>query len=719
MASAGTVTLDLDANSVKLIRELQKAQTQTKKSTTSMADDAKKAFASMKDNALTATKYIAGIATAAAAAGAAIFKSQSQALDSLAKTADLLGIQQERLQALQVAANLNGVSDLNKQMTNLQRNLGNAARNGGRLADTFKDVGVPVQELLQMAPDKQLEALAKALADVEDRTVRTSIATELFGKEGRSMLKLLEQMSAEGLDPTVKLLEDMGFALSRIDTAKVERANDELEIAGLAFKGLQQQFTVGVSTAVASVASMFTETVKGSNNIADSVEEFMNTLIIGAINLSATLGRFLEPIKNGIADIWQSFTALPAWAKEIGIVGAILLGPKGLIAVGLMSKAIDDWKVTAQWWEAYKNGNIGFSEWFTAGNDQARERLKQLQEDAGKTVAQFRRRPADEGLEGWAPANIKLPEVEAAGETEFSIIDFLFGSDGKQKNDWDAWAENMRNSYMMTFNRIKADVQSVNGEEGTISDFVVGETDPALARLNSMLQSIANSTKTQIEQLQERIDMVKDAINQGITQPFIEAGTTGEEVLRRLEEQMEGLKNKTEQTGGAMEEFGRQAARNLQSSFAQFLFDPFQDGLKGMLRGFIDMIRKMVAEVMAAQILQAMFGGLAGSANPVVAAFGGGFGGVRDVGGRGEAGKAYVINPKAGPELFVPDSAGQFIPNIDEAAGSGMNLSLVIDAKDAGAESRIRDMINREMLPQIIMAAKNETINSIRRPRFA
>ena len=38
-ASAGTVTLDLDANSVKLLRELQKAERSTKKSAGNMGAD--------------------------------------------------------------------------------------------------------------------------------------------------------------------------------------------------------------------------------------------------------------------------------------------------------------------------------------------------------------------------------------------------------------------------------------------------------------------------------------------------------------------------------------------------------------------------------------------------------------------------------------------------------------------------------------------------------
>jgi tape measure domain-containing protein len=65
-----------------------------------------------------------------------------------------------------------------------------------------------------------------------------------------------------------------------------------------------------------------------------------------------------------------------------------------------------------------------------------------------------------------------------------------------------------------------------------------------------------------------------------------------------------------DQFGQQADQFAEQAARNIQDSFADFLFDPFQDGLKGMLRGFVDTIRRIIAEALAADIAHALgFGG--------------------------------------------------------------------------------------------------------------
>ena len=51
-----------------------------------------------------------------------------------------------------------------------------------------------------------------------------------------------------------------------------------------------------------------------------------------------------------------------------------------------------------------------------------------------------------------------------------------------------------------------------------------------------------------------------------------------------------------------MSVFAEQAARNLQDALADFLFDPFEDGLEGMLKSFSDTLRRMAAEVVAAQL---------------------------------------------------------------------------------------------------------------------
>jgi uncharacterized protein (DUF433 family) len=57
-----------------------------------------------------------------------------------------------------------------------------------------------------------------------------------------------------------------------------------------------------------------------------------------------------------------------------------------------------------------------------------------------------------------------------------------------------------------------------------------------------------------------------------------------------------------------LSEFWLEASRNTQNILADFLFDPFKDGLKGLAQSFADMLQRMAAEAVAAQIASKIFG---------------------------------------------------------------------------------------------------------------
>jgi hypothetical protein len=132
--------------------------------------------------------------------------------------------------------------------------------------------------------------------------------------------------------------------------------------------------------------------------------------------------------------------------------------------------------------------------------------------------------------------------------------------------------------------------------------------------------------------------------------------------------------------------FAQQAASNIQSAFADFLFDPFSNGLKGMVKGFIDAIRRMIAELMASYLLRQFFqwmsgfGGITGTVGTMaVKALTG-----RAMGGPVSSGTPYMVGER-GPELFVPGASGTIVPN---HAMGGVTVSPVynIDARGATAD---------------------------------
>jgi hypothetical protein len=142
-----------------------------------------------------------------------------------------------------------------------------------------------------------------------------------------------------------------------------------------------------------------------------------------------------------------------------------------------------------------------------------------------------------------------------------------------------------------------------------------------------------------------------------------------------------------------MTQFAIEGARNMQDAFADFLFDPFDKGMSGMLESFGNTIKRMLANAAASQILGALFGSEFGKTGEIGGVLGGVLGdifkgasgasgssggsesaimsaiyGIGNIagsffaeGGRPTLGKLAVVGER-GPELFVPDTAGEIIP---------------------------------------------------------
>lgn len=79
-----------------------------------------------------------------------------------------------------------------------------------------------------------------------------------------------------------------------------------------------------------------------------------------------------------------------------------------------------------------------------------------------------------------------------------------------------------------------------------------------------------------------------------------------DEIIKNITDATKDAKDKL----GELDTFASRAAKNIQNSMADFLFNPFDKGLKGMAQGFGTMLQKMIAEAVAADLARKLFGGL-------------------------------------------------------------------------------------------------------------
>jgi len=259
------------------------------------------------------------------------------AIDDLAKSADRMGVATEELQTFRLAADLAGISSesLTTAFRFSQRALSEAASGTKEYADSFQMLGLSTAALRQMGAAEQFQAIVTALQKVTDQTDRTRLAMELFGRSGTQMLTF----DAASMADAARTIDQMGGAISRIDAAKVEAAQDAMTRTKAAVSILWAELTIKLAPAIEGLADKLT------NLIA-----WFGGLDAGAVKAAAEMtafavafGTVLWLIPRVVAGVRAVVSALQAMATAQAITTA-LSGPAGwarlAIAAGVAAGAV-------------------------------------------------------------------------------------------------------------------------------------------------------------------------------------------------------------------------------------------------------------------------------------------------------------------------------------------------------------------------------------------
>ena len=207
---------------------------------------------------------------------------------------------------------------------------------------------------------------------------------------------------------------------------------------------------------------------------------------------------------------------------------------------------------------------------------------------------------------------------------------------------------------------------------------------------------------------------------------LLRTGATDQDTYNRaIDEANATLASATRETDDLAE-----AAQQLGLTFSSAFEDAILRGAR--LRDLLQGIAQDIARIIVRQtITQPLAGGITGLISQAGSLLGSLFtggptaapdkvvnlnGGFKAEGGPVSRGMNYVVGEQ-GPELFVPSAAGTIVP-AGRFGGGGpvVNQSYTIDARgaDAGSEARLRALV-----PQIIAAARDGTLDAIRRGGYA
>lgn len=187
----------------------------------------------------------------------------------------------------------------------------------------------------------------------------------------------------------------------------------------------------------------------------------------------------------------------------------------------------------------------------------------------------------------------------------------------------------------------------------------------------------------------------------------------GDVISGAVASQFDKSTKKVKEATDDISQFSIQAARNIQDTLGDSVYQMLTGNFKGIAESWSNMILRMVSQAYAAQLGQALFGGLGGgggggffgkllgsAVQGIAGMFGGGMfanastfsmggslsamtnavlAGARADGGPVISGKTYLVGER-GPELFTPGASGAITPN-----GAGGNV--VVNVINQGGQN--------------------------------
>ena len=389
----GSIFVDLGVNTGRFKADLKQANSASAKFQRGVRRSFRSARVSVsKMGGAVGSLKLQIIALAGPAALGLLVKSSFEAGDALAKTADKLGLTTERLAGLQLAARLTGVEQktMNKALTKQQKAIFDANRGLLTYKQHFDALNLSTAELMEMSPDEQFVTIAEALNKVENQTLKTAIAYDVFGGRGTALLNTLK-LGKEGLDAISAEAVAFGTAISRVDAAKIEAANDAMARAGEVVRGAGLTIATELSPVVKALADDFSDAAVANGGFRKEIEAGIRTTIVaGVVMVDA-----FEAVGDAAGEVWDGFTSLPSWVQQAGVAGAILGGKKGIAIVLGISKLTDSLGTTLEGFEAVAADKFSFAELASANHAELKALLDSTKTDFEKAMEAFRE--AEEG----------------------------------------------------------------------------------------------------------------------------------------------------------------------------------------------------------------------------------------------------------------------------------------------------------------------------------
>jgi hypothetical protein len=287
------------------------------------------------------TNQLGKLGVAATAAGAAIgikFVNDSlDAIDSQAKLAKQLNTTSVSIATLERATDRSGISMANVETAakNLDIALGEAQQGTGVAVETLERLNLTAKDLEGMTLDKKILTINEAIKQNIPVVERGAAAADLFGKKAGFAVT---QLDAETIQAAKEEVIGFGVAVSDVDAAKIENANDAMGNISLAVKGVSNQLTVTLAPILELIANDFK---KAAIQTGGFKEEGV-AAVQGVASAVGFLGHAFRGVEIALAGLDVGFQTLKTGALGIGAIFSDEMAAAADQAAGDMAVSIDE-----------------------------------------------------------------------------------------------------------------------------------------------------------------------------------------------------------------------------------------------------------------------------------------------------------------------------------------------------------------------------------------
>lgn len=327
MSKIGQLTVDLRLVSQKFTQGLKKANG----SLNNFRNQAQKATRSLGG-------VKAGLAGVLGVAGISAMVNQSlKSADALAKMSDRLNISTESLSAFQHLVQLNGATSeqFEKGLQRMARSIGEAEQGFGTGKRALDTLGISIEELNGLSADQQFIKISEAISKVESSSQQAAISSDLFGRAGVELLNTIRQ-GEDGFNKAAQEVDKYGLAISRVEAAKIEAANDAILRAQQSMKGAALIATQELSPFLEQVANEFVQMGQEGEGFKGIFKNVVESTLVGVghvKNAFAGLRLIFNLVELGVkkmASFWAD--ALDGLVNKVIIpfannVGQLLISP--------------------------------------------------------------------------------------------------------------------------------------------------------------------------------------------------------------------------------------------------------------------------------------------------------------------------------------------------------------------------------------------------------